>query len=220
MAHGTQIGEPFFQEDGKIQFHVGCMSFPTWKQNKSFKEKVEKYCAGKSQSMRKVMKNDNSCVLAFIVLYKNSKSIVYKVLGVDIYWILDNHFCINCLYLQKDNKPSMSYKGFEDTSYFELSGFGIPEILLNIMSCYGCVQEDPPTINLDFRSKLVLYYLSKCLVIHQQGILSTKNAPIKIKQSIHAVDMHENDSLMTHNMDIYYVANTPKNVNISTNIIN
>ena len=50
-----------------------------------------------SQAMRKVMKIDNTCVIALL----NGKYLVYKVLGVVIYRILEKHVCIDYLCLQK-----------------------------------------------------------------------------------------------------------------------
>ena len=58
-------------------------------------------------------------------------------------------------------KLSLSQTLFKDTSFDELSGIGIPEILLKFVSCYGFVQEKNLTLIFMCRSRLVLYYLSK-----------------------------------------------------------
>ena len=43
-------------------------------------------------------------------------------------------------------KASLSHREFEHTSYDELSVIGITEMFYNIVSCYGFVQEDIPTV--------------------------------------------------------------------------
>ena len=47
-----------------------------------------------------------------------------------------------------------------------------------------------------------------------------KKVPFRVKQCIHAVDVHENDPVMTCNSSIPYFTNTTKKTNSSTNIFN
>ena len=46
------------------------------------------------------------------------------------------------------------------------------------------------------------------------------NIPIVFQKLIHAVDMHENDSVMTRNRPIHFASNTTKKINLSTIIFN
>ena len=69
-----------------------------------------------SQQMRNVIKNDNTHVLAILMFYENRKFVVYKVLGVVIYCILEKYVCIDYLCLQKEKKLSLLHKGFEENS--------------------------------------------------------------------------------------------------------
>ena len=48
-----------------------------------------------------------------------------------------------CFYRKKET--SLSYRGYEDTSYDEISGIDIPEMFSRIVSCYGLPQEDIST---------------------------------------------------------------------------
>ena len=59
----------------------------------------------------------------------------------------------------------MSHKGFEDNSRDELSGIGINEILLKIVSCNGNNQEDNTTVILMCSRNLISYYTFKGFVI-------------------------------------------------------
>ena len=76
------------------------------------------------------------------------------------------------------------------TLFYEISLIGIPEILLNYLNCYGFFQEDNPTVVLNFRIKLVSYYLSKRFVILGKYSRSLNNTPTRFKQRIHIVYMH------------------------------
>ena len=49
---------------------------------------------------------------------------------------------------------------------------------------------------------------------------SLDNIPLRIKQRIHSIDLFDSDYVMTWNVKIPYVANTLKNIYISTNILN
>ena len=40
----------------------------------------------------------------------------------------------------------LSHRVFEDTSYDEIPGIGIPGMLFNIVSCYGFFQEDTSSV--------------------------------------------------------------------------
>ena len=117
--------------------------------------------ASKSQAMRKLMKDENTRILVLIVFYYNTNYLVYKVLGVVIYFILEHYVCINYLCLQKENKLSLTHKLFEENLYDNISGIGITEMLLNIVSCYVFYQEDTPTATFMRMRNLVSYYLSK-----------------------------------------------------------
>ena len=82
-----------------------------------------------------------------------------KVLREVIYWTLYNHVCIHYALLQKYSNILSFHKGFEDAYYNEISGIGIPELLMNIVSCNEFEKRNTPTTNLTCRRNLVWYYL-------------------------------------------------------------
>ena len=69
--------------------------------------------------------------------------------------------CVDYLSIQIEPEFSSSHRGFEDTSFDELSGIGIPDILLNVVLCYGFVKGYNSTLILTCRINLVSYNLSK-----------------------------------------------------------
>ena len=50
--------------------------------------------------------------------------------------------CVDYVCLQREANLSLLNKVFEDTSFNELTGIGIPERLLRIFSCYGYIQDE------------------------------------------------------------------------------
>ena len=166
------------------------------------------------------MKNDNTRVLAFLMLYYNNKSIVYKVLRVVIYCILDNYVCIDCFCLQKEKKLSLFHKKFGETSYDETSGIRVPMWLLKIVPFYDFVQEYTPTVILTCRIKLVSYYLYKGFLMLQQDSQEQNSIPTSVKKFTRAVGIHENDSVMIWNRPIPSVDNTLNNTHLSKTIFN
>ena len=83
----------------------------------------------------KLLKKDNICVISLMLFYENRKAMVLKVLGSVIYCIMDNYICTDYLCLNK-YKISLAHKVFDNTTFNDISGIGILELLMNIMSFY------------------------------------------------------------------------------------
>ena len=66
--------------------------------------------------------------MTLLMLYYNIKLLIFNILGVVVYWFLEEYVCIEYLFLQKYKKPSLSQRTFEGTSFDELLGIGITEI--------------------------------------------------------------------------------------------
>ena len=77
--------------------------------------------------------------------------------------------------LQQD-KLSSNEKSFQDITFNDISDTGIPDILMNIISCHGLSIEDKAIVILTFHIKLVSYYLSKGFVIIDHELYALKNA--------------------------------------------
>ena len=90
---------------------------------------------------------------------------MFKVLIAVIYCIIDNHVCFSYVFLHKYPKLSAFDKGFEDAYYNEISGIGIPELLMDIVSCYGFVKYNTPTVILTCQRHILSYYLSRSSLI-------------------------------------------------------
>ena len=116
-----------------------------------------KFYGKTSAHMSKILKHNSSHAIDIIVFYKIRKSIIFKVLDVVVYWFIKKYVCVHYLCLQMEAKLLLLHRGFEDTSFYELSGIGTPEHLLNTVSWYVYIQEKKSTLILTRRSKLILY---------------------------------------------------------------
>ena len=89
---------------------------------------------------------------------------------------------------------------------------GIPEILLNIVSCYGFIQDKNSTLLLTCRIKLVSHYLSRGFLIIEQASQALKNFLMIVQNHIHAIIMYDSDSIMICSTPIPSVSNTLKRI--------
>ena len=76
-------------------------------------------------SVRNVFKKNNTHVLAFLVVYKNMNTLMFKVLGSVIHFIMDNYLCVDYLCLHQ-GQIYLAHKVFENTTYNYISGIVIP----------------------------------------------------------------------------------------------
>ena len=147
---------------------------PSLHLNKGFREKVQKYlgCSFSIKTMKTIknclMKN-NTYIMALIIIYENNgKDIktVYKVLICVVYTLIENYVCIEYLSCQSKTLCDISSNSiFKETSLNLLLDIGIPELLLNIVSCSGFMNKSNSTVILNFRPFMIDNYLSKTFFI-------------------------------------------------------
>ena len=85
---------------------------------------------------------------------------------------------------------------------------GIPDILVNIMSCNVFSKYSMSTAILTCRSDLVLYYISKAFFIVETREVGLDNIPVSVKHQINADNLHPEDSLLTCKEEISSTINT------------
>ena len=76
----------------------------------------------------------------------------------------------------------MTIKGFENIRFNDISGIGIPELLMNIMSYYRFVKNKKSTVILSCCRKLVDHNLSKVFVIIENDSSNFSDVPLCVKQ--------------------------------------
>ena len=95
---------------------------------------------------------DNTRVTALPILNENRKTMIFKVLGSVIYWIMDNYLCVDYLCLQQA-KIYFAHKIFENKIFNNIQ-IDISELLMNIMSCHGFVNDNNSTVILSWHKNV------------------------------------------------------------------
>ena len=103
--------------------------------------------------------------MALIMIYENNGEIpnyLYRVLNCVAYNLIYNYLYID--YMSYQSKPLSTIlcnPTFKDKSFTILLGIGIPDLLLNLVSCRGFMKKPNSTAVLNFRDRLINNYLSK-----------------------------------------------------------
>ena len=127
------------------QFQVEYMPNPGLNINKAFREQVESNMALELDlktvlSYQKFLRKENTHVISIMMFYETRKKTNLKVLNPVVYCIMENDVCDAYLFLQQA-KLYCANKRFENTTFNKFSGITIPELLMNIISCHGFVND-------------------------------------------------------------------------------
>ena len=77
---------------------------------------------------------------------------------------------------------------FKQESFNILIGIGIPEVLLNLVSCHGFMEKLNSNIILNLWSRLVNYYLAKAFFISENNSKQLSILTNDVKLIIHAIE--------------------------------
>ena len=100
-------------------------------------------------------------MLASLMFYETRKNCkkVFKVLSCVIYTIISNYVCID--YLASEWKTlsevivgSVGGYKHEEKSYDKILGIGIPDLLINLMSCHGFLKNKYSVVILKFPKRM------------------------------------------------------------------
>ena len=135
------------------------------------------------------------------------------MLGSVTYFIMNKYLYVGCTCLQK-YPLYLEHKGFENRKLNDISGIGIPELLMNIMSCHGFVNYEKSTVIFSCHRKLITYYLSKGFVIPNNNSSALRDVPLRVKKRMNNENLHRNDFVIECNRAIPSAANTLKIIQI------
>ena len=83
----------------------------------------------------------NTYVMALIMVYETVGIAIrkwYRVLSFGVYTLMENYVCIDYLSCQSKTLCDISNNPtFKETNFNLLLGIGIPELLLDLVSCHG-----------------------------------------------------------------------------------
>ena len=108
-------------------------------------------------------------MLALVIFYESGEinpRKMFKVLSCVIYTIIDKYFCIDYLGTEKKKISDLkiactgSSKHY-DMDYNNLFVIGIPDILLNMLSCHGFLNNDDSIVILKCPNRMSEYYFNK-----------------------------------------------------------
>ena len=137
------------------------------------------------------------------------------MLSCVLYYLIENFVCVDYIFFQSKTLSSIYFNRiFEQKSYNILLGIGIPEVLLNLVSCHVFMERPNSTIVLNFRCLLVNNYLSKGFFIIENNSKQLSIIPNDVKLIIHGIEKLETDFVMEKKTAIYSVANIIKKLHI------
>ena len=110
---------------------------------------------------------------------KNVKK-MFRVLNCVIYTIIGKYVCIGYLGSDKSKLSYLhlggtgKYKHY-DTDYDNVLGIGIPDLLLNLLSCHGFSKNNKCVVILKYTHRMSEYYFNKGFVIFECDEENLKN---------------------------------------------
>ena len=137
-------------------FAIGYIINPSLHINRVFIKQAQKClgCSFSTKTMKNIIDcllNNNTYVMGLVIIYENSgKDIikVYIVLSCVVYNLTYNYVCIDYLLCQLKTLCGISINPtFKETSFNLLLGIGIPELLMNLVSCHGFMLKSNSTDN-------------------------------------------------------------------------
>ena len=132
-----------------------------------------------------------------------------------IYNLIDNYVCIDYLLCQSKTLSSISSNPtLKDTCFNLLLGFGIQELLLNLVSSHGFMKKPNSTVITNYQSRLINNYLAKGFPIIEQNTMQLSLIPNDVKLRINLINQLKTDYVMVKNESISPVANTIKQFHI------
>ena len=118
---------------------------------------------------------------------------------------------------KKSELPVGSEGGYkhEENIYDKILGIGIPDQLMNLMSCHGFLRNKDPVVVIKFPKSMFKYYFSKGFTYFDCSIINLGKLPTEVKQIIHAEDTENSDKVMICSTTITSTSNTLKNLAVN-----
>ena len=154
------------------EFSIGYMMNIYLNSNKAFREQVKvclKNTFGPDTNIHisKILSKKDTRVLALVIFYENRKE-----MSCVIYTIIGKYVCIHYSGSEK-SKLSDLHLGdtgkdkHNDTDYDNVLGTGIPDLLLNLLSCHGFLKNNEYVVMLKCTYRMSEYYFNKGFVIFE-----------------------------------------------------
>ena len=134
------------------------------------------------------------------------------MLSCVVYNLISNYVCIDYMPCKSKTLSKISSNPtFKETIFNLLPSIGIPELLINLVSCHGFMKKPNSTVIINCQSRLINNYLSKRFYIIEQNTKQLSFIPNDVKLIIHLIDQLKIDYVMVKNEEISTLTNTIKN---------
>ena len=147
---------------------------------------------------------------------------MFRVLIFVIYTIIRNDVCIDYLGSEKaklsDLRPGVSgrYKHL-GKNYINVLGFGIPNLLLNLLSCQGFSKKNESVVILKCPHRMSECYFNKRFIIFNCNENNLKRLTYLVKDIVGAEVTINSDKVMLCYTTIPSTSNTLKNLLFNSN---
>ena len=159
------------------EFSIEYMMNPNLFINKAFKEQVKiclktKFSTTILSHISKISLKPDTRVLALVMFHENRKKTLENVQSFESCNICNyKQLCLYWLFRFWDffkSDLNLGYDGIYkhfNKSYENVLGFGIPDLLMNLLSCHGFLKNNDYIVILKFPNRMFEYYFNKVLII-------------------------------------------------------
>ena len=142
---------------------------------------------------------------------------MFIVLSCVIYTIISIYVCIDYLGYEKSKLCDLrlgvagSYKNL-GKKYDNILGFGIPDLLLNLLFCQGFLKNNESVVILKCPHRMFEYYFNKGFIIFNYDEIFKKRLPSQVKDIFCAEVTVNSEKFMICYTNIPSTSNTLKNL--------
>ena len=116
---------------------------------------------------------------------------IFKLFSCVIYTIIDRYVCIDYLGTKKKKISELRLgctlqSKHDSRDYDNLFGIGIPDILLNMLSCHGFLNNNDSIVILKFHNRMSEYYFNKGFIELTCDEDHLNKPPLSVKQRVGA----------------------------------
>ena len=147
---------------------------------------------------------------------------MFRVLSCVIFTIISNYVCVDYLGFEKSKLSYLclgvagSYKHL-GRKYDNVLGLGIPDLLLNLLSCQGFSKKNESIVIPRFPNGMFEYYFNKGFIIFNCDENNLKRFPSEVKDRVGAEVTVNSDKAMICSTTIPSTSNTLNNLLVNSN---
>ena len=136
----------------------------------------------------KILLKPNTIVLELVMFFENRKRYAkkaFRVLSCVIHTIIRNYVCIDYLGNEKKIRWFTTCFCWELQIYWQkydnVLGFGIPDMLMNLLSCQDFLKNNDFVVILKFPNRMFEYYFNKGFIIFDCDENSLRRLPSEVE---------------------------------------